>query len=193
MNRLLLLLLLFLFTAGCGDGAPGGPFKVKLVTTKGDIVVEIRPDWAPLGAARFKELVEAGYFTDIAFFRMARGFVAQFGMHGQPGTNAQWANNVIRDDPVKTSNVQGTLVFANRGPHTRSNQFFFNLGDNSRSLDPQGFAPIGKVVEGWDVVTKLHKGHGERPRQDRIAQEGNMYLKSRFPQLDYIKTAALVD
>ena len=59
-------------------------YRVRLETTKGAVVLEVHPDWAPLGADRFRELVENGFYTDVAFFRVLDGFVAQFGISGDP-------------------------------------------------------------------------------------------------------------
>ena len=53
---------------------------------------EIIPVWAPLGARRFKELVESGYFTDVRFFRVIRKFMAQFGLAAVPDLNKVWKN-----------------------------------------------------------------------------------------------------
>jgi len=194
--RALFLAALFLaglLLAACG-GSKEAPaiFKVKLVTTKGDIVVECHSEWAPRGAARFLELVKAGYFKDIAFFRYVPNFIVQFGMHGDPTVHAEWQDNTIPDDPVTRSNEVGTLVFATRGPNTRSNQFFINLNHN-RNLDRQGFTPFGRVVEGMEVVKQLYSGYGEQPNQAGIQREGNAYLKRAFPKLDYVKSAELVD
>ena len=64
-------------------------------------------------------------------------------------------------------------------------------------LDPQGFAPIGKVVSGMDTVDNIYAGYGEMapmgsgPDANQIQIEGNSYLTSRFPHLDYIKTATI--
>ena len=68
---------------------------------------------------------------------------------------------------------------------------FFCLGDNSH-LDQQGFAPIGRVTKGWNVVTSLFSGYGEKPDQRAIFYEGNAYLKREFPNLDYLRRAVLL-
>ncbi|NLI09366.1 MAG: peptidylprolyl isomerase [Elusimicrobia bacterium] len=172
-------------------------FKVKFKTTKGDFIVEAVREWAPKGTDRFYNLVKAGFFTDIAFFRVLDGFVAQFGIHGNPEISAIWRNQNIEDDPVKESNVKGTISFATAGPDTRTTQFFINYGDNSR-LDDMGFSPFAKVVEGMDVVEKLYSGYGEGapngrgPNQAQIQRSGNEYLKAQFPKLDYIISASVI-
>ena len=120
-------------------------FNVEIETTKGRIVVEMHRDWAPNGVDRFYNLVEAGFFKDIALFRMVKGFVVQFGIHGTPLVSSVWREASIQDDPVKTTNARGTLTFATAGPNTRTTQLFINLGDNAM-LDKQGFSPIGKIT-----------------------------------------------
>ena len=179
------------------DAASPESFRVKFATTKGDFTVEVTRAWAPKGADRFYRLVTEGYFKDIRFFRVLPGFMAQFGMSGNPALNAKLDSLRIPDDPVTQSNKRGMLTFATSGPNTRSNQFFINYGDNA-SLDPQGFSPFGKVVEGMKAVDALYGGYGEGapngpgPSQDSIATKGNEYLQRAFPKLDYIKSATLV-
>jgi peptidyl-prolyl cis-trans isomerase A (cyclophilin A) len=172
-------------------------FKVKFDTTKGPITIEVTRSLAPNGADRFYNLVKAGYFKDIAFFRVIPGFMMQFGIHGDPAIAKVWNDANIQDDPVKGSNTRGTITYATAGPNTRSTQFFINFGNNA-NLDSQGFAPFGKVIEGMDVVDKINGEYGEGaprgrgPRQDLIQSQGNAYLKKDFPNLDYIKSATLL-
>jgi peptidyl-prolyl cis-trans isomerase A (cyclophilin A) len=173
-------------------------FKAKLTTTKGDITIEVTRAWSPNGADRFYNLVKAGYFTDIAFFRAISGFMCQFGIHGDPTISAAWRDAKIPDDKVgAASNVEGMVTFAMAGPNTRTTQLFINLTDNAR-LDSMGFPPFGKVVAGMDVVKKLNTEYGEGapggrgPHQGKVQMQGNAYLKKEFPNLDYIKSAELL-
>jgi len=157
----------------------------------------VHRDWAPQGADRFYELVNSGYFDGVRFFRVLPGFMAQFGIHGDPKVSAKWRNQNIPDDPVLKSNTRGMLSYATAGPGTRTTQVFINFGDN-RMLDPQGFAPFGQVIEGMAVVDKLYAAYGEGaprgrgPDQGRIQAEGNAYLERDFPKLDYVKKATVV-
>ena len=180
-------------TTPAADAAPA-TFKVRFETSKGPIVIEAHRDWAPNGVDRFYQLVEQGYYDDVRFFRVVPGFVVQFGMHGDPGTNAKWVGQPLIDDPVKQSNKRGTVTFAKTGmPNSRTTQLFINLQDNSM-LDPQGFAPIGEIVEGMSVVDRLYSGYGGQPseQQPRIAAEGNAFLNATYPKLDFVKTAKVV-
>jgi peptidyl-prolyl cis-trans isomerase A (cyclophilin A) len=171
-------------------------FRANFDTSKGAFVVEVHRDWAPLGADRFYNLVKNGFFDQVRFFRVIQGFMAQFGIHGDPAIAAAWQGAQIKDDPVKQSNKRGFVVFATAGPNTRTTQFFINFGDNT-GLDRQGFAPFGEVVKGMDVVDNIYNGYGEGapngkgPNQGRIQSEGNAYLMKEFPRLDYIKSATI--
>lgn len=180
-------------TASSGDG-----FTVKLETSKGDVLIEVHPEWAPHGAKRFRELVEAGFYDDCRFFRVLEGFMAQTGINGDPAVHAKWKDKTIPGDRPKQSNQKGFVTFAMGGsPDTRSTQFFINYRDSSY-LDKDGFAPFGQVIEGMDVVEALYSGYGEGapngrgPSQGRVVSEGNEFLNREFPKLDFIKTARIV-
>ncbi len=173
-----------------GAAAAPDSFNVVFNTTKGSFTVAVNRSLAPRGADRFYELVKNGYYNGDGFFRVVPGFVVQFGMNGDPKVTAQWRDNTIPDDSVKTTNARGTIVFANRGANTRSSQLFINLGDNAQ-LDGMGFSPFGRVVDGMAVVDSIYSGYGENPDQDQIRDKGNAYLQQQFPKLDYIKTASI--
>jgi peptidyl-prolyl cis-trans isomerase A (cyclophilin A) len=172
-------------------------YTVELDTTKGPILIDVHTDWAPIGAARFYQLVKDGYYTDVAFFRVISGFMVQTGISGDPSVNEVWRTKSIPDDRVMASNTRGTVTFATSGPNSRTTQFFINFTDNSR-LDGMGFAPFGKVKD-MGPVDALYSGYGEGaprgrgPAQNRIQTEGNAYLKESFPKLDYIKSARIIE
>ena len=171
-------------------------FTVNLDTSKGPVAIEVHRDWAPVGVDHFYTLVKTGFYDGDRFFRVVRNFVVQFGVNGDPKTNRLWSNANLPDDPVKQSNVKGTLTYATAGPNTRSTQLFINLKNNA-FLDKDGFAPIGKVTSGMDVVESFYNGYGDMPPSgngpdsNMIEQQGNDYLASRFPRLDYIKKATI--
>ena len=172
-------------------------FRVAFETSKGNFTVVAHRDWAPRGVDRFYHLVQLGFFDDARFFRVLSGFMAQFGMNGNPRVTAAGEPLQLEDDPVKQKNTRGMVSFAMGGPNTRTTQLFINYADNT-NLDGMGFAPIGQVVDGMAVVDSLYSAYGEGapdgpgPSQERIAAEGNAYLTKDFPKLDFIKTARIV-
>src|SRR6185369_5703580 len=97
---------------------------VTFDTSKGNIVIEVFRDWAPLGAARFVNLVRYGYFDDCRFFRVTAGRWVQFGINGDPAIATAWRNRTLTDDPFLKahSNVRGTVAFAYAVPNGRTTQ-----------------------------------------------------------------------
>jgi len=171
-------------------------YKARFETSKGAFVVDVNREWAPNGADRFYNLVKNGFYDGVRFFRVLDGFMAQFGINGDPEISAKWREARIQDDPVRQSNRRGFITYAMAGPGTRTSQVFINYGDNS-ALDKQGFSPFGQVSSGMNVVDALHNGYGEGaprgqgPDQGRIQMEGNAYLAKNFPRLDFVKKATI--
>ena len=170
-------------------------FKIAFECSNGTFIIEFTRAWSPHGVDRMYELVDQGFYDEARFFRVVtspRPFVVQFGIHADPKVAAQWRDATIPDDSVTETNAPGTVTFATAGPNTRTTQLFISLGDNG-FLDSQGFSPIGRVVDGFEVVKAINDEYGEAPDQGRIQQEGNAYLETKFPNMDYIKTARIVE
>ncbi len=138
--------------------------------------------------------MRVGFFSDVCFFRVINGFMAQFGINGDPKVSKAWSRAQLKDEPVKQTNARGTVTFAKtNAPNSRSTQLFINFGANAR-LDQMSFAPIGQVVEGMDIVDSLHKDYGGAPSsgQAQITRQGNSWLREKYPNLDYIKRAEIM-
>lgn len=92
-------------------------------------MIEVRPDWAPLGADRFLKLVESGYFSQVPFFRVVQGFLTQFGITPDKALRKYWREQgSIKDDPNEHRAIKrGYLSFAGGGPNTRDMQLFIAL------------------------------------------------------------------
>ena len=167
-----------------------GTFTVKVEASTGDFTIEVNRAWAPIGAERFYQLVKSSYFDECRFFRVVPGFMVQFGMNGDPSVQQQWDRN-INDDAVTQSNKRSYVTFATSGKNSRTTQLFINFADNA-SLDGQGFAPFGKVIEGMEHVDAINAQYGESPQQGSIKSSGNAYLNQEFPKLDYVKKMSIV-
>lgn len=183
-----------------GTEAPAR-FVVRLETTKGPIEIECFRDWAPNGADRFYDLVQAGYFDDTAIFRIRPKTWAQFGINGDPRVSQAWRPRTIADDPFQPEHgsERGTVFFAWAVPNGRTTQVVINLKDNREVHDKEPFVPFGRVIEGMNVADSLFDGYGEAAgggiragKQDPVFQGGNDYLRKNFPKLDYIKTARVL-
>jgi peptidyl-prolyl cis-trans isomerase A (cyclophilin A) len=199
VKKLSIVVVLVLALAGCAHGAkqsasqssPTDTYRVVLDTSEGPVVIDVDRRLAPNGAQHFYELVKARYFDGARFYRVVPGFVVQWGAAADPAVSKKW-DVTIPDDPVKASNMRGTVTFAATGqPNSRTTHLFVNLGNNGR-LDAMGFAPIGRVVTGMQAVDHIYSGYGEQPDQSQIAAQGNAYLEKEFPRLDYIKSARVV-
>ena len=171
-------------------------FRVRLETTQGVVVIQVNRAWAPLGADRFYNLVRAGFYDGMRIHRVMEGFIAEFGIHGDPWVNAGWRQAILVDDPVLESNTRGRVSFSKSGPNSRTVQVFINTDDN-RSLDAEGFAPFGEVREGMEVVEAFYAEYGDGPpRGNGVYQamaiaRGEEYFEEEFPLLDRIERALL--
>jgi cyclophilin family peptidyl-prolyl cis-trans isomerase len=172
--------------------------RVRIETSKGSFVLEVNRQWAPRGAERFLELVRTGFFDDSRFFRVREKYIAQFGIAGDPAVTRKWKDRYFPDDSVRASNLRGTFAFAMTGPNLRNTQIYINLVDNVQ-LDAQGFSPVGRVVEGMDVVDRIYSGYGEDAggglrlgKQQKMLEEGNRHLDANFPKLDRLVRASVV-
>ena len=174
-------------------------FRARFETSKGVFVIEAHRAWAPRGVDRFYHLVRTGFFDDSRFFRVRAGFIAQFGIPGDPAVTAVWKDRAMPDDSVRQSNTRGFVAYAMTGPGTRTTQLYINYADNAR-LDAEGFAPIGQVVEGMDIVDQLYAGYDEDAaggmrggKQGAMLAGGNAHLDATFPLLDRLLRATIVE
>ena len=170
--------------------ASAGVYNVSIGTEgpDGSFTIEVHEEWAPLASARFRELVQEGFYDGSKFFRAVHNFMVQFGIAAVPGRR----HTLLQDEPAALSNTRGTVSFATSGPNARATQIFVNTNDNSY-LDAMGFAPFGRVVEGLDVVERLYAGYGEAPmaHNAEMHEHGNAYLQAAFPLLSTLRRATL--
>jgi peptidyl-prolyl cis-trans isomerase A (cyclophilin A) len=174
-------------------------FSAMFRTTKGDFTIEVTREWSPAGADRLYQLLMTGFYTSNALFRVQKGYVVQFGIGNEKEVNSYWDKHPIQDEPVKTSNLKGTVSYARDGLNSRTAQLFINLKDNFK-LDTvnynglHGFPPVGKIISGFEVIESLFTEYGFEPanHQDSVMIYGNKYLKKKFPELDYIIEANII-
>ncbi len=174
-------------------------YQVRLETTKGTVLLEIKREWSPNGADRFYNLVRHGYYDHSALFRVVKDKWAQFGIAADGKIASAWRHQNIPDDPRVLSNERGTVAFAFKDPNARTTQVFVNLKDNSSTHDKVPFVPFARVIVGMDIVDSWYNGYGETSgggirggKQDSLFAQGNPWLQSHFPRLDYILRARII-
>ncbi len=142
-------------------------FRVKLTTTKGDVIIEVTRAWAPRGADRFYNLVRAGYLHRCRRFSASSpNFMAQFGISARPEVSkaacGTRTSRTIREARIEQAR-QGDLRRPPAGPIRAATQLFINMR-TTPSWTPTGSLPFGEVVEGMENVDSFYTGYGEQPR-----------------------------
>jgi cyclophilin family peptidyl-prolyl cis-trans isomerase len=136
-----------------------------LETTKGRVVIALRPDLAPKHVERLRTLARRKFYDNVAFHRVIDGFMAQTGCPHGTGTGGSDLPN-LEAEFNSEKHVRGTCSMARSGnPNSANSQFFICLNE-APWLDKQ-YSVGGQVVEGMDVVDKIKKGEPVRD-PDRI-------------------------
>jgi len=174
-------------------------FKAEFVTTKGNFTVEVYRSWSPLGADRFYQLIKTGYYNNTIIFRVVKDYLVQFGVSEDKPKNIFWQGKNLKDEPVVGSNTDSTLCFSRGAPNTRKTSVFINLRNNLtydtlNAAGVKGFVPFAKVISGMDVVKQFFSGYGNETMKaaDTIYFKGNTWMLKRFPGLDIIKEAKII-
>ncbi len=133
---------------------------LTLETTKGPIVVEMRPDLAPNHVEHIKKLVGEHFYDGIVFHRVIDGFMAQTGCPNGTGTGGSKYPN-LKQEFNNEPHVRGTCSMARaQSPDSANSQFFICFGDAS-FLNKQ-YTVWGKVVSGMENVDKIKRGEPVR-------------------------------
>lgn len=171
--------------------------RVAITTTvdpSQEIILELTRDWAPKGVDRLYQLFQDHFFECATFFRVVPGFVVQFGLAAEPEETNKW-DTIITDDLVVQSNLQGTISFATAGPNTRTTQLFVNLMDNYR-LDDMDFAPVGRVIQGMDILQRLYNPTPDSSggiSQGDLKRKGTPWARKTYPDIDLILSVRILE
>lgn len=174
--------------------------------TDAPIRIDVHPKWSPLGAARFLDLVETGFYDGVALSRSVRGFLTQFGIAATEKQREQWRGKTIKDDPPAGIGFQpGTLSFAGSGGDSRTHEVFVVMpGCDGGQLSAFGRetweTPFGELA---DMASLQEVGRfysygdmppwGQGPAPGKIWQQGYEYLRREFPRISYLDTCRVVD
>ncbi len=125
-------------------------------TTKGNVVIAMRPDLAPGHVAHIKKLVREGFYDGIVFHRVIEGFMAQTGCPKGQGTGGSKYPNLKAEFNAE-KHVRGTCSMARSSmPDSANSQFFICFAD-AGFLDKQ-YTAWGHVIEGMENVDKIKRG-----------------------------------
>lgn len=164
--------------------------RVKLTTTKGDVVLEMFENEAPQSVANFLSLVKQGYYDGVVFHRVLPGFMAQGG--DPQGTGGGGPGYNIRDEqrkPGARQHFRGVLSMANTGqPNSGGSQFFLTFVPTS-FLDGR-HTVFGRVIEGMDVAAATKRRNPDAPvgQPDKIIKaevlrdRGHKYEFEKLPE-----------
>ncbi|MEM8845294.1 MAG: peptidylprolyl isomerase [Pseudomonadota bacterium] len=162
--------------------------KVKLETNKGDIVLELDAENAPISTENFLEYVNNGFYDGTIFHRVIKDFMIQGGGFEVTMNQKQSGAAIKNEANNGLKNNKGTIAMARTpNPHSATAQFFINVKDNDflnfTSESPQGwgYAVFGKVVEGMDVVESIetvatgnHGGHQDVPLEAVVIEKATV-------------------
>ena len=135
--------------------------KVRLKTSKGDIVLELNAAKAPITVENFLGYVKKKHYDATVFHRVINGFMIQgggFKLEGKELVEKETGKGILNEGKNGLKNERGTIAMARTNdPNSASAQFFINVADNAALDFPNngGYAVFGKVIEGMDVVDKI--------------------------------------
>jgi peptidyl-prolyl cis-trans isomerase A (cyclophilin A) len=162
-HRILSFLTLIGFTmvSACHAENPSSPSKVRFKTNKGDIVIELNAEKAPVTVENFKKYVGAGHYNGTVFHRVINHFMIQgggFALEGEKLVERKTGEGILNESRNGLNNEVGTIAMARTSdPNSATAQFFINVVDNEGLNFPNhgGYAVFGKVIEGMDVVNQI--------------------------------------
>jgi peptidyl-prolyl cis-trans isomerase A (cyclophilin A) len=181
-------------------------------TTAGPWNILVHYSWAPLGAQRFVEMVQAQYFdTSVPLMRCLPGFLCQFGLNGHPEIMKPFRHS-IPDDPnwlpmgpdhrqnaIGVKRFQrGYLAYAGAGVASRDTQFIVALADNGPLAGGSPWeVPWGELVgaHSYETLQRIYTGYGEKgPSQALLSKADALsYVKEHYPDIDYVNSCRIVD
>ncbi len=184
----LMLLLFSTFSFATENKMSDNQTKVKLITSMGEIIIQLDTEKAPVSAKNFLTYVREGFYDGTIFHRIIPGFMAQGGGFdsdfNQKETHAPIKNEA--DNGLK--NNRGTLAMARTSdPDSATAQFFINYKDNdflnytSPTTNGWGYAVFAKVIEGMENVDRMadsptgHRGmHQDVPQTDIVIEKAEI-------------------
>ena len=161
------------------------------------LYIEVRYDWAPLGAERFMELVRDKHFHGAALFRGLSDFIVQFGLASSQRQRRKWGHSSVNIEDDKPNDIpfnKGILSFAGSKKNSRNSQIFITLGRYVTHLGNKPWeVPFARVLPKWlDNLDFIETKYGDKVSQKEIWAQGYQYLYDEFPDLSYMNHCRVV-
>ena len=163
-NLLAVLILAVMAGTTMGQENTASNPQVVMETSRGEIVLELYPDKAPLTVKNFLAYIDAGFYSGTVFHRVIPGFMIQGGGFSRGMQKKPTLTPVKNEAFNGLKNDRGTIAMARtQDPHSASSQFFINTADNAdlnyngQTPSGWGYAVFGKVIEGMQVVDAISK------------------------------------
>jgi cyclophilin family peptidyl-prolyl cis-trans isomerase len=150
--------------------------KVRLETSKGNIVLELDEAKAPVTVANFLKYVDEGFYDGTIFHRVIASFMVQGGGFDKDMKQKKTHAEIVNESSNGLENKRGAIAMARTSaPNSASSQFFINIVDNAflnkaQAQDRVGYCVFGSVVEGIETLDLIKvvktgnvKGHGDVP------------------------------
>ena len=142
-----------------GLAAASNTVDVKMSTNKGDMILRLNPERAPITVKNFLSYVDKGYYNNLIFHRVIRGFMIQGGGFNADMVKQSTAAPIKNESTNGLGNRRGTISMARtNNPDSATAQFFINLVNNdflNASAGRPGYAVFGEVIEGLDVLDSI--------------------------------------
>ena len=161
MKHAVILIILFYSCILYSSDSIANP-KVKLETSKGNIVIELFPKSAPKTVENFLKYVKDGFYDGTIFHRVIKNFMIQGGGLTPDMQQKKTREPIINEADNGLKNDIGTIAMARTSdPHSATSQFFINTKNNdflnfkSKDVQGWGYCVFGRVVDGMKVVTEI--------------------------------------
>mmetsp|Transcript_65716 Transcript_65716/g.182160 ORF Transcript_65716/g.182160 Transcript_65716/m.182160 type:complete len:275 (+) Transcript_65716:51-875(+) len=187
------------------DCAGSDAVTVLLSTTKGSIMITVVPSWSPIGAQRFLQLVDDGYYKDVAIYRAINGGLLQFGIVKDTDPRSSRYSRIPDDGLVGIPYAEGVVSFAAAGPGTRKSTVCIMKADFRTQLGkgalgtPSTETPFGMVcpesmatMHSITCLGDIPQCGGLGPDPGKLEKLGNEYIHAEFPACDFVTGACRV-
>ncbi|XKH00951.1 peptidylprolyl isomerase [Marinobacter nauticus] len=175
-------LLAFTMLAGPVQAADNDLPKVRVVTSEGAFVLQLRPDVAPKTVTNFLDYVEQDFYEGTIFHRVISGFMIQGGGFTPNMMRKPTQDPVVNEATETLPNLRGSIAMARtQDPDSATSQFFINVADNdflNAGVRGPGYTVFGKVTEGMGVIDRIARTETRRVRGMADVPSSPVVIKS---------------